>query len=109
MADLIDRAIHEAEQLFIEAGVAKAEAEALNEKRRRVRATLFVHYRGEGKGSGESEQYAMADKRYEEACDVSYDALMRAEVLKAKAEAKRMHFEAWRTANATERAKMGLR
>lgn len=109
MVDLIERAIHEAEDLFIEAGMAKAEAEALDSKRRRVRATLFVHYRGEGKGSGESEQFAMADERYEAVCDVCYAALLKAEVLKAKAEAKRMHFEAWRSQNATERAKMGLR
>ena len=36
-------------------------------------------------------------------------AALEAETLRAQAEAKRMRFEAWRTANATERAKMNLR
>lgn len=109
MVDPIDRAIHEAEELFVETGEAKANAEALNEKRRRTRAILFVEYRGRGKGSGESEQYAMADERYEAVCNECYQALLEAEVLKARSDAKRLKFEAWRTANATERAKMNIR
>lgn len=109
MSDLIERAIDEAERLFVSAGKAKVKAEGLDERRKRVRATLFVKYRGDGKGSGESEQFAMADPVYELACADWESAATEAETLRAQAEAKRMRFEAWRTANATERAKMNLR
>jgi hypothetical protein len=107
--NMLDRAIDEAERLFVSAGRAKVTAEGLDERRKRVRATLFVKYRGDGKGSGESEQFALADPVYELACADWEAAAMEAETLRAQAEAKRMRFEAWRTASATERAKMGLR
>lgn len=107
MAD-INRAIAEAEELFEAAGTAKVKAEAMDERRKRVRATLYVKYRGDGKGSAESEQCALADPVYEMACIDAENAALEAEKLKAQAEAKRMKFEAWRTLNATERAKMRL-
>lgn len=105
----IDRSIHDAEELFIKAGRAKIAAEAADLRRKRVRATLFVKYKGTGKGAGESEQMAEADPVYEAACTDWELAAYDAETLKAQAEAKRMKFEAWRTANATERARMNLR
>ena len=107
--DAIEVAIHEAEELFVRAGKAKIAAEAADLRRKRVRATLFVKYKGQGKGAGESEQMAEADPVYEAACVDWEIAAYDAEELKAKAEAKRMKFDAWRTANATERAKMNLR
>jgi hypothetical protein len=85
--DVMDVAIHEAEQLFIRAGRAKVAAEA----------------------AGASEQMAEADPVYEAACTDWELAAYDAETLKAEAEAKRMKFDAWRTANATERARMNLR
>lgn len=105
----MDVAIHEAEELFVRAGRAKIAAEAADLRRKRVRATLFVKYKGTGKGAGESEQMAEADPVYEAACVDWELAAYDAETLKAQAEAKRMKFEAWRTANATERARMNLR
>jgi hypothetical protein len=52
---------------------------------------------------------AEADPVYELACADWESAAMDAETLRAQAEAKRMRFEAWRTANATRRAQMNLR
>jgi hypothetical protein len=105
----IDRSIHDAEELFVRAGRAKIAAEAADLRRKRIRATLFVKYKGTGKGAGESEQMAEADPVYEAACTDWELAAYDAETLRAQAEAKRMKFEAWRTANATERARMNLR
>ena len=108
MAD-IDTAVDEAERLFVAAGRAKVKAEGLDLRRKRVRATLVVKYKGDGNAQGMSEQMAEADPVYELACADWEAAAFEAETLKAQAEAKRMRFDAWRTANATERAKMNLR
>ena len=107
--DDIERAINDTEDLFVRSGRAKVAAEAADLRRKRVRATLFVKYKGQGKGAGESEQMAEADPVYEAACTDWELAAYDAETLKAQSEAKRMKFEAWRTANATERARMNLR
>jgi hypothetical protein len=109
MADPIEVAINDAERLFVQAGQAKVNAEAMDLRRKRVRAALFVKYKGDGNAAGASEQMAEADPVYELACTDWHNAALEAETLRAQAEAKRMRFEAWRTANATERAKMNLR
>jgi len=109
MSDAIDRAIEETERLLVQAGQAKVKAEAMDFRRKRVRATLFVKYKGDGNAVGASEQMAEADPVYELACNDWEAAAMESETLRAQAEAKRMKFEAWRSANATERAKMNLR
>jgi hypothetical protein len=108
-ADVMDVAIHEAEELFVRAGKAKVAAEAADLRRKRVRATLFVKYKGDGNAAGASEQMAEADPVYEAACVDWEIAALDAETLRAQAEAKRMRFEAWRTASATQRAQMNLR
>jgi hypothetical protein len=108
-ANTMDVAIHEAEELFVRAGKAKIAAEAADLRRKRVRATLFVKYKGQGKGAGESEQMAEADPVYEAACTDWELAAYDAETLKAQADARRMRFDAWRSANATKRAQMTLR
>lgn len=105
----IDRAIDDAETLFVQAGQAKVKAESQDLRRKRVRATLFVKYKGAGNAAGASEQMAEADPVYELACADWEAAALEAETLRAQAEAKRMKFEAWRTANATARAQMNLR
>ena len=107
--DALERAIDEAERLFVSAGQAKVKAEGMDLRRKRVRASLFVKYKGDGNPAGASEQMAEADPVYELACADWESAALDAETLRAQAEAKRMRFEAWRTANATERAKMSLR
>src|SRR6478736_3736750 len=109
MSDSIDRAIDEAERLFVSAGRARVAAEAMDLRRKRVRAALFVKYKGSGHAAGASEQMAEADPVYELACADWETAALESETLRAQAEAKRMRFDAWRTANATERAKMNLR
>lgn len=105
----IDRAIDEAERLFVDAGQAKVKAEAMDLRRKRVRAALFVKYKADGNAAGASEQMAEADPVYELACADWENAALEAETLRAQAEAKRMRFEAWRTASATQRAQMNLR
>jgi len=107
--DNLDRAIDEAERLFVEAGRAKVNAEAMDLRRKRVRAALFVKYKGDGNPAGASEQMAEADPVYELACTDWQNAALEAETLRAQAEAKRMRFESWRTASATARAQMNLR
>ena len=109
MSDNLDRSIDEAERLFVEAGQAKVKAEAMDLRRKRVRATLFVKYKADGNPAGASEQMAEADPVYELACADWEVAALEAETLRARSEAKRMRFDAWRTANATQRAQMQLR
>lgn len=105
----IDRAIAEAEELFVAAGQAKVRAEAMDLRRKRVRASLFVKYKGAGNPAGASEQMAEADPVYELACVDWETVALEAETLRARAEAKRLGFEAWRTRAATARAQMNLR
>lgn len=105
----IDRAIDDAEELFVSAGKAKIEAENMDLRRKRIRAAMFVKYKDAGSGVGESEIRAEADPQYAAACNDWYDAALEAETLRAQAEAKRLRFEAWRTVQSTERAKMNLR
>ncbi|NYD88792.1 hypothetical protein [Sphingomonas melonis] len=105
----IDRAVDEAERLFVEAGQARVRAEGMDLRRKRTRAVLFVKYKGQGHAAGASEQMAEADPVYELACADWETAAMEAETLRAQAEAKRLKFEAWRTRKATERAQMNLR
>lgn len=105
----IDRAIAEAEELFVSAGRAKIKAESQDLRRKRVRAALFVKYKADGNPAGASEQMAEADPVYELACMDWENAALEAETLRAQAESKRMRFEAWRTSAATKRAQMNLR
>lgn len=105
----IDRAIDEIESLLVAAGEAKIRAESMDLRRKRVRATLFCKYKADGNPAGASEQMAEADPVYELACADWEVAALENEKLRAQAEARRMKFEAWRTANATARAQMSLR
>jgi hypothetical protein len=109
MGSVLDHSIDEAERLFVKSGQAKVKAEAMDLRRKRVRATLFVKYKADGNAAGASEQMAEADPVYELACADWECAAMEAETLRAQSEAKRMRFSAWQTINATERVKMGLR
>lgn len=109
MSDPLEQSIDEAERLFVSAGKARVQAEAMDLRRKRVRATLFVKYKADGNPAGASEQLAEADPVYELACNDWEAAAMEAETLRAQAEAKRLRFEAWRTKQATTRAQMSLR
>ena len=105
----VQELIASAETLFVDAGKAKARAAALDEKRKRKRSMLFVQYRNLGKSAADSEHLANADPRYLDAVEECEEATVQSEVLRAKAEAMRMQFEAWRTVEASTRAAMTLR
>ena len=105
----VQQLIAQAETLFIDAGKAKARAGALDEKRKRIKSTLYVQYRNLGKSQADSEHLALHDLRYQDIVDECEEANMRSEVLRAKAEAVRMQFEAWRTVEASSRAAMVLK
>lgn len=97
------------ERALDDAGEARAMAEAMDERRRQVRAALIVKYRGGGKAVGEAGEFAMADPVYTEAADKWIDANYAYRRTDAKAEGKRARWDTWRTKAATERAKMQLR
>ena len=105
----IDHAIDDAERLFIEAGQAKVRAEQLDYRRKSVRAAMFVKHKASVKSAAEAAEMAECDPVYELAKKDWFAAAMEAETLKARAEAKRLRFEAWRTNQSTMRAQMNLR
>lgn len=105
----IDRAVDEAEQLLISAGRAKIRAASMDLRRKSVRSAMVVKHKGGGLSQGMAEHEAECDPTYELAKADWEAAATEAVTLEARAEAKKMRFEAWRTANATERAKMNLR
>ena len=105
----LDRALHTLETVLEDAADKRARAEAMDERRKQVRSALVVKYRGDGKGIGEAEHFAIADPAYLAAANEWEAANYEYRRADAKAEAKRLSFDAWRTANATERAKMNMR
>ena len=105
----IDHAIDDAERLFIEAGQAKVRAEQLDYRRKSVRAAMFIKHKASVKSAAEAAELAECDPVYELAKEDWFAAAMEAETLKARAEAKRLRFEAWRTNQSTMRAQMNLR
>lgn len=105
----VQQLIAQAETLFVEAGRAKARANALDEKRKRVRSTIYVQFRNLGKSQADCEHLAIADSRYQDIVDECERVNLEAEVLRAKAEAVRMQFEAWRTVESSTRAAMVLK
>ena len=109
MTDKLEQAIAGLETALEEAAEARAETEEYAERMKQVFSILVVHYRSEGKAIGESEHQARASAKYKEAADKWVLANYEYRKTDAVAEGKRLRFEAWRTANATERAKMNLR
>lgn len=101
--------IHDLETALEAAAEAKATAEEQQERMKQILSTLVVHYRGEGKGVAEAEHFAKASEKYREASEAWVIANYAYRRTDAKAEGKRIRFDAWRTVNATERAKMNLR
>ena len=104
-----DMALDRLEESLEKAAEARANAEALDERRKQVLATMVVKHRGVGKGIGEAEHFARADETYKAAAAAWELANFDYRRLDAKAEGKRLRFDAWRSMNATERAKMNLR
>lgn len=109
MSDRLDEALDALETALELAGEARAKVEALDERRKQILAAMVVKHRGDGKGIGEAEHFARADETYKLAAAEWETANYDYRRTDAKAEGKRLRFEAWRTMNATERAKMNLR
>jgi len=109
MDDNLERSIASLETALEDAADARAKVEALEERRKQVLATMVVKYRADGKGIGECEHFARADPTYIAAASewelANYDYRR----TDSMAESKRLRFDAWRTNQSTERAKMQLR
>jgi hypothetical protein len=107
--ETIDRAVSEAEMLFEHAAVARAEAENADEKRKQVKALMFIKFRDSGSSAADAGERAMTTPEYLSAADDWMSANITWRRLDGKSRGKELKFEAWRTANATERAKMNIR
>ena len=107
--DSVERAIHEAEGLFEQVAIARGEAENAESYLKSVKALQFVGFKDDGCGAGEAEQRAMATPEYRQAREDWANKNITWRTLEGKARAKELRFEAWRSMNATERAKMQLR
>jgi hypothetical protein len=105
----LDMALDRLEEALEGAAGARAHVEALDERRKQILAAMVVKHRGAGKGIGEAEHFARADETYKLAAAAWETANYDYRKTDAQAEGKRLRFEAWRTMNATERAKMNLR
>lgn len=104
-----DMALDRLEEALEAAALARANAEAMEERRKQILAAMVVKHRGAGKGIGEAEHFARADETYKLAAAEWETANYDYRRTDARAEGKRLRFEAWRTMNATERARMNLR
>jgi hypothetical protein len=109
LEEKLERALHSLGDCLEQAGEARARAEALDEARKQKRAVLFVKYKSGGESATTAEQMAMADPVYEEALAEWTAASLAYRRLDAQAEKRRLAFEAWRTTNANERARINLR
>ena len=107
--DNIERSVHDAESLFEQASIARAEAENAEAYAKQIRALQFVRFKDDGCSAAEAEQRAMASPEYRQASKDWMDKNITWRTLEGKARGKELRFEAWRTMNATERAKMNLR
>lgn len=104
-----ERRLHEIEQTLDKAAEARGKAEELEERLKITLATMFVHYRNEGKSAADAKEFARASepcrKLSEEWIAANYEWRRQ----EAKAKANEHKIDVWRTMNAMERAKMNLR
>jgi hypothetical protein len=107
--DKMESAIHDAESLFEQTAIARAEAENADERRKQIEAVQFIFFKDEGSSAAEAEKRAKASPEYRKAADEWMAANLTWRTLEGRARGKELRFEAWRSANATERAKMNLR
>lgn len=105
----VDQRIDAIEVSMESAAAARARAEELEELAKQKLAVMFVHYRSEGKSAADAEKYARASEPYRKASEEWIAANYEWRRQDAKVKATEMRFDAWRTVNATERAKMQLR
>lgn len=109
--DTLEKAIHEAESLFEQVSIARAEAENAEAYLKSVKAIQFLRFKDsdEKVSAAEAEQRAIASPEYQAARKDWSDKNITWRTLEGRAKAKELRFEAWRTTAATERAKMQLR
>lgn len=105
----VDTRIDAIEQAMDNSASARAKAEELEERMKQTLATMFVHYRSDGKSAADAEKFARASEPYRKASEEWIAANYDWRRQDAKVRATEMRFEAWRSLNATERAKMQLR
>ncbi len=77
--------------------------------RKQVRAKWVVHYINGGATLGKAEHMALLEKEYIETCERAEQAEADAGVAAVEYAAAQAWFDAWRSLEATERAKMSLR
>lgn len=104
-----EMAVSKAEILFQRAARARAEAENAEAYLKQVKALRVVKYRDAGCGIGEAQERAVASPEYNEARNDWAKKNIEWRVLEGDAKGTELRFETWRTASATERAKMQLR
>lgn len=109
--DTLEKSIHDTESLFEQVSIARGEAENAESYLKSLKAIQFLKFKdGDTKMSAaEAEQRALASPEYQAARKDWADKNITWRTLEGKARGKELRFEAWRTANATERAKMNLR
>lgn len=107
--DKLNQAVDRAEDILTRAGQSKVRAAQMNYRRKSIRAAMFIKHKANVKSAAEATELAECDPVYELAKEDWFAAEMEAETLNAQAKAAMMRFDAWRTANATNRAQMNLR
>lgn len=108
LEEKIERAMHSLGESLDAYGQARGDAERLEKRLKQKQAIIFLKYKA-GRSIAEAEAMALADPEYELALSEWEAANLRYRLADAAAEKRKMGFEAWRTINATERAKMSLR
>ena len=98
---------------LLEKGKEKARTSAyctmLDRYRKQVRAKWTIHFINANNTVGKSEQLALIETEYIDACESSEKAEEAAGVAAVEYESAKTWFEAWRTLESTKRAEMTLR
>ena len=77
--------------------------------RKQVRAKLVVKFINAGNSVAKSQELALMDPEYIQACEDAEEAESQAGVAAVHYDAAKAWFDAWRTMESTKRAEMGLR
>lgn len=105
----LDAALDQIEELLTEAAEARADYDTAEERKKQVLAEMTVFFREDGHSMAEADARARKSNQYQSAAadwSLAGKAWRRAD---AKAEARRLRLDVWRTVNATERAKINMR
>lgn len=98
---------------LLDKGAEKARAQAYyttkDRYRKQVRAKWITHFINQGNPIGKSEQLALLEPEYVEACEEAEKAEESAGLAAVGYEAAKAWFESWRSLESTRRAEMTLR